>query len=261
MSKKQVIIKAALCALLAVTGKIGYAGGGGGVVFDPTNYAQNLISAKEAVKEVRTGLEQLKVQYEQYDTLVKQVKSLDPHTMNMLLNGMPMPDEVKNLAKVLVATQSLNGNIESVQKAFQFRLDESRLRKMTWQKYLEQEAARIANRESAAIARVRAEKHAMQRIEQDYEFIRDQSDRIPKSAGVHESMQQLNVQMNRMLQQNAELLRAVALAQGSQAAEEQIRAAEKETRAITASDEINEKIRSVETSGSESFRNWLNKGK
>lgn len=261
MAEKFQNVRAVVLALSLVACAPAFAGGGGfgGIVYDPTNYAQNLISAKEAVKEVKTGLEQLKVQYDQYKNLVEQVKSMKPETLNMLIDGMPVPDEVKRLSKVLVATHSLQGDIESVQKAFQFRLDESKLRKMKWEKYLELEAARIANREISAMARVQAEKHAMQRIEKDYEFIRDQADRIPQSTGMHSSMQQLNVQMNRMLQQNAELLRAVALAQGSQAAEEQIRAAEKEARAMTASDEVNEVVRKADTGGSQSFRNWLNK--
>ena len=62
----------------------------------------------------------------------------------------------------------------------------------------------------------------MKRIETDYSFIREEGTKIGASAGLHESMQQMNLQMNRLLQMNAEVMRQAALAQGTQDAEKKM---------------------------------------
>ena len=125
-----------------------------------------------------------------------------------------------------------------------------------WSQYVQMEGARVQRSEQAAVARVRSEKHAMERIEKDYQFIREQADRIPASAGIHESMQQLNVQMNRMLQQNAEILRNLALANGSQAAERQMQELEQRNRSEAAGAMLKQQLETSESAGRSKFLNW-----
>lgn len=257
MVKKLVSAAVAVC-LVSLAGASFAGGGGMSIVYDPTNYVQNLISANNAVREVANGVEQIRAQYMQYNTMVRQLQSVNSETLLKNAQTMLRGTDLPTLNAVLSATSALSTNITRIEHSFRGRLDESRMLRMPWNQYLAREEQRLQRSEEAAISRVKAEKHAMERIERDYEFIRDQADRIPASAGMHESMQQLNVQVNRMLQQNAEILRAVALANGSQAAEKQLQEVEAQARNKAAAQRVRETVESTESGGRSSFQNWLN---
>ena len=204
----------------------------GSVVFDPTNLVQNLATAQNTVNTYRTQVQSLITQYQQYQNMVKQAQSLGTSMSIKSIGSMLTQGDVAGLQRSLAAANDLTLNVGSVQKSFTARLDEARLAGGSWTKYLELEKVRLGRREDAAVARVNSEQQAMKRIESDYSFIREEGAKIGGSTGLHESMQQMNLQMNRMLQMNAEIMRQSALAQGSQDAEKKTQENEDQARKI-----------------------------
>lgn len=226
------------------------------VVFDPTNFIQNLISAVQAIETVSNAVQQLSTLREQYMTLQRQAQSITSGALTSNLRTMLSDTDVSGLADILRATKDMRQSVQQVQQSFTGRLDEARLLNISWDKYVEFDKKRISNSESAAVARVRMEQYALDRVQKDYEFVRDQAARIPASAGLHESMQQMNLQMNRMLQQNGAFMQMMAVTNGSQAAEKEIQAAEKAARELTAKKALDDALRGAEDGGRASFNKW-----
>lgn len=201
------------------------------VVVDPVNLVHNAKSAVEALRQVALLQAQIQHQVDQLKTMREQLKSMNPSQLAGLLGDITGIDELNRLEKALAANRDLIASIETVKKGFDDRLDSAKLMKLTWNEYVEWEKGRLVRKEESALARVNAEVQAMRRIESDYKFAREQAGRITATAGTHEAMQLMNVQMNRFIQQNAEVIRQLSTAFGRAAAEREIQEAEDKARA------------------------------
>ncbi|MET0348856.1 MAG: hypothetical protein ABW067_03610 [Rhizobacter sp.] len=198
---------------------------------DPVNLIQNFISALEAVEQVGLTYEQLQYQWQQAQSMARQLKSMDPSQIAGVLGDITGREELLQLERALAANRDLIGSLNTIRRGFDERLDTARLMKLTWREYVAWEHNRIARKEESALSRVQAEAHAMKRIEADYAFAREQAQKITQSSGTHEAVQQMNVQMNRVIQQNAELLRQFSTAMGRATAEREMQEAEDAARA------------------------------
>ncbi|ARN21410.1 hypothetical protein [Piscinibacter gummiphilus] len=201
------------------------------VFIDPVNLIQNIISAMEAIEQVHATYTQIQVQVQQAQAMARQLKSMDPSQIAGVLGDITGREELLRLERALAANRDLIGSLNTIRQGFDERLDTARLMKLTWHEYVAWERNRIARKEESALARVQAEAHAMKRIEADYDFAREQAQKIPQSSGTHEAVQQMNVQMNRVIQQNAELLRQFSTAMGRATAEREMQEAEDSARA------------------------------
>jgi len=226
------VLVAALVALLG----LGPAPSRAVTFVDPLNLIQNILSVLEAMKQVDATYQQLHVQWQQAQAMARQLKSMDPSRIAGVLGDITGRDELLQLERALAANRDLIGSLNTIRRGFDERLDTARLMKLTWQEYVAWERNRIARKEESALARVQAEAHAMKRIEADYDFAREQAAKIPQSSGTHEAVQQMNVQMNRVIQQNAELLRQFSTAMGRATAEREIQEAEDAARAKSQED-------------------------
>lgn len=76
-------------------------------VFDPTNYAENLLAAQEAVKQTQSMIEQLKTQVMQYERMLKDAMNLNSYITGDLKKYM---SGLENFQKnILGSTGSLFG--------------------------------------------------------------------------------------------------------------------------------------------------------
>lgn len=92
------------------------------IVYDPTNYAENLLAAQEAVKQTANMVEQLKTQIQQYERMLKDALSLPDFVTGDLANQIGQLEKFKNdLAQMLVKAlggYSSGGGIAEVVREF-----------------------------------------------------------------------------------------------------------------------------------------------
>jgi conjugal transfer/entry exclusion protein len=215
-------VAGALAVVLGVSSPVSHAM----PVIDAANLMQNLMAAQQAAEQVLALYEQTQLLTAQLEATHQQLKSMSPEQLLGVAADITGSAELRQVERTIAAHRDLVGSVQEVRRAFSERLDAARLMRLNWREYVAWEQARIARREEGAVARVNAEVHAMRRIEADFAFAREQAAKIAQTAGTHEAMQQMNVQMNRVVQQNAELLRQVATAFGRHTAEREMQEAE-----------------------------------
>lgn len=221
MVNRKIRVLALVSALLFANSGAG-AAASGSVVFDPTNLVQNARSAASSITQIQNQLRQLLAQYQQYETMVRQLKTMDG-AAKLLLNQ-PAFREFRDIKTALDAYQDLGRSVNDAKRIFSTRLDEARLMGVDWGTYVRVQADRVARNKDGAAARVEAEQRALAKVNDDYEFARDAASKIPATEGTHAAIQQSNAILNRMVTQNAEIIRALGQANGSQRAEELTRA-------------------------------------
>lgn len=184
------------------------------IVFDPTNFTQTTITAAEAIKATAQRAEAYYTQLQQYETQLRQLQRIPGNIAGEILGRNNV--ELQSALQLVAAVRQLHGSVEQLRNRFKGRLDEVKLMGMSWDKYILYEQARIQKNVQGAADRAGEEVRIVERINRDLEYAREIEARIPNSAGVHESMQQLNMQMNRMLTQSADYSRMMsALANAS----------------------------------------------
>lgn len=90
-------------------------------VFDPTNYAENLIAAQEAVQQTAQMVEQLKTQIQQYERMLKDALSLPDFVTGDLANEISQLASFKNEIENLLSNAingAGSGDIESILREF-----------------------------------------------------------------------------------------------------------------------------------------------
>lgn len=175
-------------------------------IFDPDNFIKNQIQAEQSVKTVTQLATKYWKQVEQYKSQLQQLKSLADGGSTLVRANQDLADA----QQLLVALRSLHGSVQQVRGRFQQRLGQMKATSTSWEAYIAWERDRIARNVGNAVAGAQEEQRVLQRVQRDYEFAREVAERIPASAGIHQASQLLNLQVNRMISQQAEIARIMA---------------------------------------------------
>lgn len=178
------------------------------VVFDPSNFIQNSLTASQTAQQIIQSISQYETQLLQYQVQLKQLSSLDLQSIQSLLSSNSV--DLANLNNLKNTLSNLYGSLSDVSSNFNQRLETAQLLGMNWDQYTSFENNRILNNQNSAIATANREINSLERASRDYQFALDAEDLIPKTNGIHESLQLLNSQVNRMLTQNADLIRLIS---------------------------------------------------
>ncbi len=179
----------------------------GFVVFDPSNFVKNSLTAAQTAEQIMYLTSQYETQMRQFETQLLQLKNLPVSSINSLLS--------KNHDDLLISTeffskvQSIYGSINQIQENFKKRLDSAKMLNLDWNQYVAYEKNRIDRVQSDAISISSNDLSALSRLKRDYEFASEIEMKIGATSGVHEAMQLLNVQVNRIITQNADFLKTL----------------------------------------------------
>ena len=211
------------------------------VVYDPTNWLQNVMQARQAVQQVLHA----KAQLDQIRGLGMQVENI--------LNGRIKPGAIvgAEVANIRGYAQLYQG-LGDVQRLVQARLSEAKLGRLTWAEYWQREKNRTGEDAQVAARRAEQERVALARVEEDYKWAKDQEARISGVQTQSESLRTLNFTMNRVVQQNAEMIKLLATVNGADKAEQQIRASERRAAML----ERRNSAREAQTAANEAQRNF-----
>ncbi|HGF4014745.1 conjugal transfer protein [Burkholderia cenocepacia] len=186
-----------------------YAGGmpvfTGGLVFDPTNFSQNVIKAAQTAQKVILQGQQYALQMQQYEMQVKQLAAINPQQL-AALGGATVAD-LLGVNNYVSSLQNVVGDLKSVSTALNNRFTEAQLSGQTWSQYLASQQAAIKARVQSAQIRAQNEAAMLQAVQNDYAMAAQWQARIPATMGTNEDVQLLNAQMNRVLMQNSQIIK------------------------------------------------------
>jgi P-type conjugative transfer protein TrbJ len=152
-------------------------------------------------------ISQYETQIKQFETQILQLKNLPASAVNSLLSK--NQDDFSVASELFSKVKNLYGSINQVQDNFTKRLDTAKLLNMDWSQYLNYEKSRIDRVQSDAISISSNDLTALNRLKRDYEFASEIETKIGSTSGIHEAMQLLNVQVNRIITQNADFLKTL----------------------------------------------------
>lgn len=170
-------------------------------VIDFSNLVQN-------IQQALYSIQQYQIQVQQYVSMVRNLQQLDPSQVaRMTLGGI---DEVQQATRLMSQVQDLYGSTQNMQRRINERAVAARRQNMTWEQYLDDQAARRRAGDQEANRRVQDDLQLLQRVSQQASTVQDLGSRVTGTDGMQQSLAVLNSQVNVMLQQNNAMLRVVA---------------------------------------------------
>jgi conjugal transfer/entry exclusion protein len=177
------------------------------VVFDPSNFVKNSLTATQTAQQIEYLISQYQTQLAQYRTELLQIKSIDSELTNELLDKNSI--DSASMTQVTSSLKNLFGSINTISNNFNQRLDAAKLLSLTWPQYIAFEQNRIQRNEGNAANTAIDDLQILDRVQRDYQFALDAESKIPFTEGLHQSLQLLNTQLNRIITQNADMIKSI----------------------------------------------------
>ena len=206
-----------------------YAAGAMGVVFDPTNYVQNTVSAVQSVMMELQMVEDYMLQVQKYKAMVQNMKNLPDDTMNQMA-AIVNDDQMayQNYRNVL---KDMQGDLSDMRKFMDDVFARRAASNLTWDQWMEREQnlARLGHKQSRATFTT-ADK-LVKKIDDDMRKRATLQNRIQMSEGVQQSAQITNQYLDMIAGQNAQLQQLAALDVSAQARKNEDEAAQRKSSA------------------------------
>lgn len=197
---KAPLLAAVTLAALSLIGTTGSGGGGlGGVVFDPSNFGKNTLTAAQTAMLVDSELEQL---------LLNQINS-------QALSGFNFRDgmNVNDIANLRSAVNNLYGALGEENSIIQNRYQQYATSNLSWKDYAAREQRLAADRKDRAEVAFIRERQAIDNVKQQTALVKQLQSKTASSTGQLQSLQNLNEHMNLVAQQNAMLIEHFSMAE------------------------------------------------
>ena len=177
------------------------------VVFDPSNFIKNSLTAAQTAQQIEYLVSQYETQLSQYRTELLQIKGLDNELVNQLLDKNLVDSQ--NINQLSNSLTTLFGSINTITQNFRQRLDTAKLLSLSWPQYISFEQNRIQRNEDNAAQTAKGQLQILDRVQRDYEFALNAESKINLTEGLHQSLQLLNSQLNRIITQNADMIKSI----------------------------------------------------
>jgi len=177
------------------------------VVFDPSNFIKNSLTAAQTAQQIEYLISQYQTQLLQYRNELLQIKSLDSELNNDLLSKNTI--DSYNINQISNSLNTLFGSISNITSNFKKRLDTAKLLSLNWSQYIAFEQSRIQRNEDNAAQLAKDDVMILDRVQRDYQFALATQSKIPTTDGIHQSLQLLNLQLNRVITQNADMIKSI----------------------------------------------------
>lgn len=176
------------------------------IVFDPSNFTQNTISAIQAVSAELQRAQQFLLQTQQYVTQMRNLaKMADPGAI--IRDYAP---EVDAAAKYVGTLRTLYGDLKDLRDTVDRQFKEQAMSGLSWDKYVERELTLAQRNLRSAHAAFGAVRGAMERIDSDYKQMREAQARIHATDGAQGQMALTNQQLNQLVAINREMLTSIS---------------------------------------------------
>lgn len=182
-----------LAVLLTATPSAWGGGGFGGIVYDPTNHAENLVTALQTAQQYALDLQR----YEREFRAMLNVDEFIGDSMGALGDFQSYLNEVNALSDRL---RDADRFMTELHRDFSVSQADD------WEGYYQTRRRQSELGQSHAEARFRHASQVMQSVDGQYARIREAERRVPGIVGTREGLQQLNAQMTMVTRQNAQMI-------------------------------------------------------
>lgn len=254
------------------------------IVFDPTSWIQNAITAAESITGTAQRAQQYVTQLQQYQTMLVNLKQLPQGALSgalgslsqgqaELVKNMGGLEKLRDIGTISTEIGRVSGSISNakasvtslialqqsmggMQESYSRRFEEARRLNLTWEQYAAQEDLQIRSRVASAAARAQEDISRVERVKRDYEFSQEMAQKIPEAEGVQQSMALMNTQMNRVVTQLAEVNKGLISSMNGKSPEQVMAEEQAKQRAA---DDQRTRIRNAEiqrAADREVFKGW-----
>jgi P-type conjugative transfer protein TrbJ len=198
----------------------GFFGGGGGyIVYDPTNHAETAVTAANSIRQTAQMVQAYTLQMQQYLTQLQNLKQLPQAVIQQILQ--PYTEQVATAQALSQALNATLGQVNNLQATFNAQFRQMAAMGVGPTEYMNREM-QIAQYRGESIATVfKGEIAAMQSVNDSYSRIRKLQEQIPASAGMQQSFQTVNQHLSLLAGQNAQLIALIASHQANASARAQ----------------------------------------
>jgi len=183
----------------------------GSVVFDPTNWAENLRSALMAVKQYAQDIIRTK---HMFDQLQHAIRNRDNLLAGVLYEG--MEDQQKHATREAVRyyddLMSLEKDLESLQGRYDLKVNSAFNAKMTVTEFMKLSRQEASRGVKASQQSLDQDVKTLKRVQETYQSIQTWQAQADANYGHQQSLQLMNTQMNALVGQNAEIITALTKA-------------------------------------------------
>lgn len=202
------IVRLAAVAALQAMAAAAYAGGGGlgGIVYDPTNFAKNTMTASQTAKQVIESIQQTKQQVLMAQKMVNDVKGLNVKS----LVGYADPEMARQLSVLDGAKrdlENLNSTLGTADQRFRTKVNAASNMGISVGELFKRQ---LQERESGSVLAAKTIQRDIETMQGTQAVIKQAQQWRGQLAGLNEnlggSMQLLNSQLNQVAATNAEML-------------------------------------------------------
>jgi P-type conjugative transfer protein TrbJ len=171
--------------------------GSGGVVFDPTNFMKNTLTAMQTAQIAQTEVENLMISQ-------LNLKGLGYSTFSN-------PQSVAQQAALGAAIGSLYGSLGNENEVLSNRYQQYSASNLSWQEYADRERRIAGDKKDRATVAFKRERQAMEDVNSQYAKVKELQGKTTATTGNLQALQTLNEHMNLVTAQNAQLLEHMSL--------------------------------------------------
>jgi len=181
----------------------------GGLVFDPTNFVKNAITASETVKQTMEQVNANMLHLQQLEELVKSRAKLTAAALALVGGASNLAEVQQRIADVKSLQQSLGtlqNDLKTMKSRFDMRMTAAQLMGMTLEVYytkMKQKAKTDAEKIQAGVV---ADQKALESVNKAHSQVRTWTESIKGIDSQVAGLSVLGSQMNVLVAQNAELM-------------------------------------------------------
>lgn len=198
----------AIAVSLMVAGVSASAAGAAGIVFDPTDFVKDIITAAKTTQVAVESAQQTIHQLKMVESWMKNLKQHGAQFLMGQLNPM-LVEHAGDFAKFYLSLTKLEADIGDLHQRFEMKAKAAWDKKMTVADFVKWQQGQAEKGVKAAQISLDSDVATLKRVEKTYSMVQDWQDKIPGIEGSVQGLQLLNTQMNAMVGQNAEIVTAL----------------------------------------------------
>lgn len=194
---------------------VAQAGGMGGIVFDPTNYIENGLTARNAIDLVHNQMEQYLLQKYGIDANLRQLPTQE---LNQLLIS-KLPESQHFVLNYMSLLNDLEGHIGKAIDGVRQQYAAETASGLSPMQYIDQELGLAQSNQVRADAGFEQARNAMKQVDAEAKVVKAEAKKAGTTTGTTDSLNDMQTQLSTLTTQNQQMLRLLAARQSAMAYE------------------------------------------